>query len=120
MSDFIETTTSLYVSVRSIAAAHGRPRIVHLATLPGGGIRANTQVYDYFLDWDLLATAFRGNDPDKLLPNIDEKLLLKREIVDDPVYQRALNRTFTRDWPPHHALADARAIMAGYKAWSER
>ncbi len=80
-----------------------------------------TLVYDYFLDWNLLANAFRGNDPGKLPPNnIDEKLLLQPEITNDPVYQHALNRTFSRDWPPHHALADARAIMAGYTAWSKR
>jgi len=52
-------------------------------------------------------------DFDKAPVNVGDKLLLVAEIVGDPVYQHALNRTFTRDWPPHYALADARAIMAG-------
>jgi hypothetical protein len=25
--------------------------------------------------------------------------------------------SYTQDWPAHHALADARALMEGYRAW---
>lgn len=74
-----------------------------------------TLVYDFYFDWELLVSAF----PSSLPPNISDKLLLAKEVVNDPIYQQALNRTFTRDWPPHHALADARAIRNGYLAWRD-
>lgn len=76
-----------------------------------------TLVFDYFSDWELLCDAFLGDDFDKPPNNVGDKLLLTGGIVDDPVFQHALNRTFTQDFPPHHALADARALMAGYLAW---
>lgn len=78
-----------------------------------------TLVFDYFSDWELLADAFLGDDFDKPPANVGDKLLLVDDIVGDPVFQQALNRTFSRDWPPHHALADARAMMAGYRVWRE-
>jgi hypothetical protein len=28
-----------------------------------------------------------------------------------------IDTDFTPNYPPHHALADARALMAGYRAW---
>jgi hypothetical protein len=37
--------------------------------------------------------------------------------VTHPIFEGELNRVYTQDWPPHHALADARALMAGYRAW---
>jgi hypothetical protein len=43
---------------------------------------------------------------------------MTHELMGDPVFQKALNLTYTSDWPPHHALADARALRAGYLAWS--
>ena len=78
-----------------------------------------TLVFDYFSDWELLVDAFLGDDFDKPPANVGDKLLLVDDIVSDPVFQHALNRTFTRDWPQHHSLADARAIKAGYRAWQE-
>lgn len=60
-----------------------------------------------------------GDDFDKPPVNVGDKLLLVAEIINDAVYQHALNRTFMAEWPPHHALSDARAIMAGYRAWME-
>lgn len=76
-------------------------------------------VFDYFSDWELLADAFLGDGFNMPPANVGDKLLLAGEIVGDPVFQHALNRTFTPDLPPHHALADAKAIMAGYRAWRE-
>ena len=46
-----------------------------------------------------------------------DKLHLYSYAITHPVFKRELNRTYTQDWPPHHALADARALMAGYRAW---
>ena len=78
-----------------------------------------TLVFDYFSDWELLSDAFLGDDFDAPPSNVGDKLLLVEEIAGDPVYQRALNQNFTRDFPRHHALADARAMMAGHCAWSQ-
>jgi hypothetical protein len=76
-----------------------------------------TLVYDYSYDLELLTNALDSEGGAKPPANICDKLLLSAEIVSDATFQNALNRTFTRDWPPHHALADARAIMSGYRAW---
>lgn len=76
-----------------------------------------TLVFDYFADWELLADALLG-DVYQLPPtNVGEKWLLPQEIVSDPIFQRALMVTYSSDLPPHHALADARALCAGYLAW---
>lgn len=76
-----------------------------------------TLVCDYFGDWELLADALLGDVHQKPPANVGEKWLLSQEIVGDPVFQRAFSDTFSRDWPPHHALADARALRAGFLAW---
>jgi hypothetical protein len=76
-----------------------------------------TLVFDYFSDWELLADAFLGDDFDQPPPNVGDKLMLGDEIVGDPLYQRVLDQWFTRTWPRHHSLADAKAMMAGYRAW---
>lgn len=74
-------------------------------------------IFDYFSDWELLHDALLGDEFDKPPVNVGTKLMLDADIVGNPVYQFALNRTFTRDWQPHHSLADARAMMAGFRAW---
>jgi hypothetical protein len=79
-----------------------------------------TLVFDYFSDWELLADAFLGNDFDKPPANVCDKLMLGGEIVEDPLYQHALDLSFTREWPRHHSLADAKAMMAGYRAWEAK
>lgn len=75
-----------------------------------------TLVFDYASDWDLLADALQG-DTGQLPANLGEKWLLQHEVVSDPVFQRALMATYSDNWRPHHALADARALRAGYLAW---
>ncbi|WP_024300888.1 hypothetical protein [Pseudogulbenkiania sp. MAI-1] len=77
-----------------------------------------TLVFDYFADWELLADALLGGGIHEHLPtNVGEKWLLSHEIVSDPIFQQALMATYSSDWPPHHALADARALRAGFLAW---
>lgn len=44
-------------------------------------------------------------------------LFLDSYAITNPVFEQAQNLLYTQDWPPHHALADARALMAGYRAW---
>jgi hypothetical protein len=72
-------------------------------------------IFDYDVDWELLSLAFRF-DGGSVPTSIDTPLCLSGLIVTDPVYQDAFNRSLSEVWPRHHALADARAIHAGYRA----
>jgi len=73
-------------------------------------------IFDYEVDWELLSLAFRS-DGGSIPTSIDTPLCLSGLIVTDPIYQEAFNRSLSEAWPRHHALADARAIHAGYRAW---
>jgi hypothetical protein len=77
-----------------------------------------TLVYDYSTDRDLLVDAYLGDEFDLPPANVGDNLLLG-EVESDLVYQHALNRAYVPGWPRHHALADARAMRAGYRAWEE-
>jgi hypothetical protein len=74
-------------------------------------------IFDYSSDWELLVDALQGEDSMPTLSNVDGQLLLAAEIISSLVYQKALNTTFSPEWPRHHALADARAMRAGFGAW---
>jgi hypothetical protein len=84
-----------------------------LDTLPEPAIL----IFDYSSDWELLVDALQSEDSRPALSNVDGKVLLAAEIVGSLVYQQALDKTFTPEWPRHHAIADARAMMAGFCAW---
>lgn len=75
-----------------------------------------TVVYDFELDWILMVDAFLGPNHSQPPGNVGEKLALSQHTITHPVFDQALNRAFTLDFPPHHALADARALMAGFLA----
>ncbi|MEO8119745.1 MAG: hypothetical protein ABI606_10535 [Rhodoferax sp.] len=76
-----------------------------------------TIIFDFETDWLLLAVALLGR-PQKNPPNtFGEKLHLDSYAITHPVFEQALNSTYTDEWPLHHALADARALGAGYRAW---
>jgi hypothetical protein len=76
-----------------------------------------TIIFDFETDWLLLAVALLGR-PQKNPPNtFGEKLQLDSSAITHPVFEQALNSTYTDEWPLHHALADARALRAGYRAW---
>ena len=78
-----------------------------------------TIIYDFESDWLLLADAILGRSYRNPLANFGEPLQLGNSSITHPVFERAQNLTYTQDWPPHHALADARALMAGYHAWHQ-
>jgi hypothetical protein len=77
-----------------------------------------TIVFDYQTDWDLLIEAMRDPMQDSVPANLADKLLLSTSIENEPIFQEAYNSVFDEHWPPHHSLADARALRAGYLAWS--
>lgn len=76
-----------------------------------------TIVFDYERDWLLLADACLGREHPKPSANVGETLHLDRFAITHPLFEQAKNHTYTQAWPPHHALADARALRAGYFAW---
>ena len=74
-------------------------------------------IFDFETDWHLLAVAMLGR-PGKSPPaSFATPLFLDSYAITHPLFEQAQNRSYTPDWPPHHALADARALMAGYRAW---
>ena len=78
-----------------------------------------TIIYDFESDWRLLAEAVIGRTENNPPANFGEPLHLRNSSITHPVFERAQNLTYTQDWPPHHALAYARALMAGYRAWHQ-
>jgi hypothetical protein len=76
-----------------------------------------TIIYDFEGDWLLLVDAILGRPIRSPPTNFGEPLHLGSSTISHPVFEQALNFTYTQDWPPHHAMADARALMAGYRAW---
>ena len=76
-----------------------------------------TVVCDFEGDWRLLLDALDALHFVALPANLEGKLILGNSIISDPIFEDSLSRTFTIDWPPHHALADARALRNGYAAW---
>ncbi|WP_180129360.1 hypothetical protein [Rhodoferax sp. BLA1] len=76
-----------------------------------------TLIFDFEGDWLLLVSTLLDVTHKKLPPNVGDKLHLDRRTIAHPVFDQAKNATYTPQWPPHHALADARALMAGYHAW---
>jgi 3' exoribonuclease, RNase T-like len=76
-------------------------------------------IFDYERDWLLLADAYLDGDHQKPPANVGETLHLDRFAITHPLFEQAQNHTYSPDWPPHHALADARALRAGYRAWHQ-
>lgn len=76
-----------------------------------------TLVFDFEGDWLLLADAWLGASHRQAPPNVGGKLHLASHAITHPVFEKALHAAYSNDWPQHHALADARALMAGYRAW---
>ena len=118
-SDFVRETV-LPLLGRVPGAACSRPELTRrvrqwFEALP----EPATIIFDYERDWLLLADACLGRDHQKPPANVGETIHLGRFSFTHPLFEQAQNLTYTQDWPPHHALADARALMAGYRAWHQ-
>lgn len=74
-------------------------------------------IYDFEGDWLLLVKAILGRPQTMLPDNFGEPLHLDNSTITHPVFKQAQSHIYTQNWPPHHALADARVLMAGYRAW---
>ncbi len=76
-----------------------------------------TIIYDHSTDWHLLGVTMLGRPHSKPPGDFATPLFLDSHTITHPMFVQTFNRVYTDDWPPHHALADARALMAGYRAW---
>lgn len=76
-----------------------------------------TIIFDNEWDWHLLAVAMLGQPHRQPPGDFANQLYLSTYTITHPVFERAQSHLYTQDWPPHYALADARALMAGYRAW---
>jgi hypothetical protein len=78
-----------------------------------------TLIYDYAGDRDLLTKIASGRPTADLEQpaNIGQKIQLGESTIGDPIFEHAAARAYSAKWPPHHALADAQALMIGYQAW---
>ena len=70
-------------------------------------------LYDFETDWNLLSNAFGGELPSK----VETHQLIDQKIFRHSAYKLGEILTYTGAWPPHHALADARAFREGYLRW---
>jgi hypothetical protein len=76
-----------------------------------------TFVFDSKHDWQLLAVAMLGR-PQKNPPgDFGKQLFLDSAIFAHPRFVAASDKAYAEELPMHHALADARALMAGYRGW---
>lgn len=72
-----------------------------------------TILYDYEADWQLLHAAFIGDPP----RNVGAHQLVDHTIFRHSAYKLGEVLTYSAEWPPHHALADAQALREGYVRW---
>lgn len=76
-----------------------------------------TLIFDFEGDWLLLTAAWLGSTHRQPPLNVGDKMHLATHTITHPVFGKALQSTYSGAWPPHHALADARGLMAGFRAW---
>lgn len=70
-------------------------------------------MYDFLMDWQLLQAAFAGDLPQ----NLGGHQLVDHKIFRHPAYKLGEVLTYSAEWPPHHALADALALKDGFLRW---
>ncbi len=73
-----------------------------------------TIVYDFETDWKLLQAALLGELPS----NVGAHQLVDHRMFRHSAYKLGEVLTYSKAWPPHHALADAQALREGYLRWS--
>ena len=118
-SDFVRVTV-LPLLGRVPGATCSRPELTHRVRKWFEGLpEPATIVFDSERDWLLLTDAYLGREHQNPPANVGETLHLDRFAITHPLFEQAQNYTYTQDLPLHHALADARALRAGYRAWHQ-
>ena len=116
-SDFVRNTVEPLLGRVPGAACNQAELRQRLRAWFGCVAETATIVCDFAIDWQLLVNAFYARAEIDAGINIGEKLVLGSTTINDPVFELAQAQSFSDAWPPHHALADARALRAGYHAW---
>ncbi len=89
-----------------------RPRLVEwFATMP----RSVQVACDSEIDFEFLKAILFHAWP----ANLEKSYHDLRPLVDTTVYDKAVQRHYTPDRPPHNALADAEAYRLGWHAWMD-
>lgn len=78
-----------------------------------------TIVFDFQGDWLLLMRHVLGKTQGGPPYNFGNPLQLDNSNITDPIFEQAQSLVYTDEFPRHHALADARALMTGYRVWRE-
>nr|WP_315430377.1 3'-5' exoribonuclease [uncultured Albidiferax sp.] len=117
-SDFVKQTV-LPLLGRIPGAACTRMELTHrLRDWVGQFAEPPTFVFDSSKDWHLLAVAMLGRPQKKPPGDFGKQLYVDSAAFAHPVFEKASNAAYSPDLPMHHALADARSLKAGYRAWS--
>jgi hypothetical protein len=74
-------------------------------------------IFDFKGDGVLFNEACAGDGDKPPPPNVGGMRLLGRTTSNHPIFEQAHAATYTDGFLPHHALADALALRAGYREW---
>lgn len=118
-SEFVRQTV-LPLLGRVPGAACSRMDLTHrLRDWVGKFSEPPTFVFDSEKDWHLLAVAMLGRPQKKPPGDFGKPLYLDSAVFSEPTFRRGADEAYTQELSIHHALADARALMAGYRAWMD-
>ena len=70
---------------------------------------------DSVIDFRFLMKILDADWPNKL----DKQYVDLSALITNRIYDQTVNLYYTKDRPPHHALADAQAYRLGWLAWSD-
>ena len=115
-SDFVRQTVLPLLERVPGAACSRMDLTLRLRDWVGQFSEPATFVFDSEKDWHLLAVAMLGRPQKKPPGDFEKPLYLDSAIFSAPAFKRASDEAYTQELPIHHALADARALMAGYQA----
>jgi hypothetical protein len=77
-----------------------------------------TALCDFEPDWEPLLEAFQsGWEGSKRSSDLIGGSFVDLKILSTPAFVRTQQDAFSEPWPRRHALADARALRLGYKAF---
>jgi len=74
-------------------------------------------IFNSSCSWKLLVDALLCDGLKGLPPMLEGQQFISSVLEIDPVFYRAKMAAYTPSRPLFHALADARALLAGYQAW---
>lgn len=74
-------------------------------------------IFNSTCSWRLFIELLCREEPLSLPQMLGSKQFISSVLEVDPLFSRARSASYTSGLPNFHALADARALLAGYQAW---